>query len=106
LPNTSNLSFDEVEAAGILAELDLAGICASSGSACTSGSVEPSHVLLAMGLRPERALGCVRFSLGLSNTDAEVDHLLEVLPRAVKRLRDGRTPPRARGRQTAPAPLA
>jgi cysteine desulfurase len=105
LPNTSNLSFEGVEAAGILAELDLAGICASGGSACTSGSIEPSHVLLAMGFKPERALSCVRFSLGVCNTDAEVDHLLEVLPRAVKHLRNHGAAPRPRRQQAVPASL-
>lgn len=103
LPNTSNLSFDGVDAGGMLTELDQAGICASSGSACTSGSVEPSHVLVAMGLRPERAEGCVRFSLGISNNDAEVDHLLEVLPAVVKRLRDSGKASRQRGRHDVPA---
>jgi cysteine desulfurase len=80
LPNTANLSFEGVDAEGMLIGLDQAGICASSGSACTSGSVEPSHVLVAMGLKPERAASCVRFSLGIGNTEAEVDYLLEVLP--------------------------
>lgn len=88
LPNTANLSFEGVEAEGILIGLDQAGICASSGSACTSGSVEPSHVLVAMGLRPERAASCVRFSLGIGNTEAEVDHLLDVLPGIVSRIRE------------------
>jgi cysteine desulfurase len=87
LPNTANLSFEGVDAAGLLTGLDKSGICVSSGSACTSGSVEPSHVLVAMGLRPERAASCVRFSLGIGNTDAEVDYLLEVLPGIVSRLR-------------------
>jgi cysteine desulfurase len=87
LPNTANLSFEGVDAAGLLIGLDQSGICASSGSACTSGSVEPSHVLVAMGLKPERAASCVRFSLGIGNTDAEVDYLLEVLPGIVSRLR-------------------
>jgi cysteine desulfurase len=94
LPNTANLSFEGVEAEGILIGLDQAGICASSGSACTSGSVEPSHVLVAMGLSPERAASCVRFSLGIGNTEIEVDHLLEVLPGIVKRLRNCRAEPR------------
>lgn len=87
LPNTANLSFEGIDAEGILIGLDQAGICASSGSACTSGSVEPSHVLIAMGLRPERAASCVRFSLGVGNTEEEVDHLLAVLPGIVSRLR-------------------
>ncbi len=88
LPNTSNLSFAGVEAEGVLIGLDQAGICAASGSACTSGSVEPSHVMVAMGLSPARAASCVRFSLGIGNTEAEVDHLIDVLPGIVKRLRE------------------
>jgi cysteine desulfurase len=87
LPNTANLSFEGIEAEGMLQELDQAGICASSGSACTSGSVEPSHVLTAMGFRPERAASCVRFSLGIGNSEMEVEHLLAVLPGIVSRLR-------------------
>ena len=69
LPNTSNIAFAGVEAEGILASLDQLGICVSSGSACTTGSLNPSHVLTAMGLKPARAKGCVRFSLGIYNTD-------------------------------------
>jgi cysteine desulfurase len=66
LPNTSNIAFDFVEAEGILLMLDELGICASSGSACTTGSLNPSHVLTAMGIKPARAKGCVRFSLGVT----------------------------------------
>jgi cysteine desulfurase len=87
LPNTANLAFEGVEAEGILLLLDQAGICISSGSACTSGSLDPSHVLLAMGLSAERARGSVRFSLGVYNTDAEVDYLLEQLPPIIGKLR-------------------
>ena len=68
--------------------LDQAGICASSGSACTTGSLDPSHVLMAMGLNPMRARGCVRFSLGIYNTDEDVDYLLQHLPRIIQKLRD------------------
>src|SRR6266481_4027028 len=75
LPNTTNLAFADVEAEGILLLLDQVGICASSGSACTTGSLDPSHVLLAMGSTAERARGSVRFSLGSYNTEAEVDYL-------------------------------
>jgi cysteine desulfurase len=78
LPNTSNLAFDGVEAEAILLQLDLIGVCASSGSACTTGSLEPSHVLTAMGLSPARARGCIRFSLGHYNTDADVDHFSSI----------------------------
>lgn len=88
LPNTSNIAFDGVEAEAILMMLDRLGICASSGSACTTGSLDPSHVLLAMGLSPERARSSVRFSLGVDNTDADVDYLLEHLPGIISRLRE------------------
>jgi len=87
LPNTSNLAFDFVEAEAILMMLDQLGICASSGSACTTGSLDPSHVLTAMGINPMRARGCVRFSLGIYNTDADVDYLLQQLPSIIARLR-------------------
>src|SRR5204862_4836145 len=69
LPNTSNIAFDSVEAEAILMLLDQAGVCASSGSACTTGSLDPSHVLVEMGLSPARARGSVRFSLGIDNTN-------------------------------------
>ncbi len=87
LPNTSNIAFDSVEAEGILMALDQLGICASSGSACTTGSLNPSHVLTAMGIKPARARGCVRFSLGIYNTAEEVDYLLQHLPGVIARLR-------------------
>jgi len=87
LPNTANIAFGFVEAEAILMMLDQLGICASSGSACTTGSVEPSHVLTAMGVSPMRARGSVRFSLGRYNTDEEVDYLLEQLPGIVAKLR-------------------
>jgi cysteine desulfurase len=98
LPNTTNLSFAGVDAESILVALDQEGICASSGSACTSGSVEPSHVLLAMGLNPTRAQTCVRFSLGRYNDPEEVEHLLSVLPGIVTRLRAASPPPPRRPR--------
>jgi cysteine desulfurase len=87
LPNTSNLAFDGVEAEGILMLLDQAAICASSGSACTTGSLDPSHVLTAMGCSAARARGSIRFSLGIYNTEAEVDYALERLPGIIARLR-------------------
>lgn len=87
LPNTSNLSFDGIEAEGILLLLDEQGICASSGSACTSGSLDPSHVLLAMGCDAARARASVRFSLSIYNTEAEVDFVLKQLPSIVAKLR-------------------
>ena len=88
LPNTSNVSFEGVEAEAILLLLDRAGICASSGSACTTGSLDPSHVLMAMGISPMRARGCVRFSLGMYNTAEEVDYVLEHLPKIIAKLRE------------------
>lgn len=88
LPNTTNIAFEFVEAEAILLLLDGLGICASSGSACTTGSLDPSHVLTAMGLTPMRARGCVRFSLGIYNTNEDVDFLLKQLPGIIKRLRD------------------
>jgi cysteine desulfurase len=87
LPNTSNIAFDSVEAEGVLMLLDQAGICASSGSACATGSLDPSHVLVAMGCTAARARGSLRFSLGIYNTDAEVDYVLEHLPPIIARLR-------------------
>ena len=87
LPNTSNIAFDFVEAEAILMSLDDKGICASSGSACTTGSLDPSHVLSAMGLTPARARSCVRFSFSHYNTDADIDAALEILPPMIERLR-------------------
>jgi cysteine desulfurase len=87
LPNTSNLSFSHIEAEAVLLLLDKAGICASSGSACTTGSLKPSHVLTAMGLPPSRARSSLRLSLGLYNTEADVDHLLHQLPLIIAKLR-------------------
>jgi cysteine desulfurase len=102
VPNTANLSFESVEAEGILQALDRVGICASSGSACTAGSVEPSHVLLAMGLSPARARSCVRFSLGVYNTDSDVEYLLDQLPGIVARLRGAPPPAPTRRRSSHP----
>jgi cysteine desulfurase len=87
LPNTANIAFDFVEAEAVLMLLDQARICASSGSACTTGSLDPSHVLTAMGLSPMRARGSVRFSLGIYNTDEDVDYLLKQLPPIIEKLR-------------------
>ncbi|HUR46929.1 MAG TPA: cysteine desulfurase NifS, partial [Candidatus Saccharimonadales bacterium] len=87
LPNTTSIAFDFVEAEAILMMLDQLGICASSGSACTTGSLDPSHVLTAMGVSPMRARSCVRFSLGTYNTEEEVDFLLSHLPGIVSKLR-------------------
>jgi cysteine desulfurase len=87
LPNTTNIAFEFVEAEAVLMMLDQLGICASSGSACTTGSVDPSHVLTAMGLSPMRARGSVRFSLGLYNTAEDVDFLIRHLPPIIAKLR-------------------
>ena len=87
LPNTLNMSFFYVEGESLLLNLDLEGIAVSSGSACTSGSLDPSHVLLAMGKSPLLAQSALRFSLGWANTEEEVDYVLEVLPRVINRLR-------------------
>jgi cysteine desulfurase len=88
LPNTANIAFDFVEAEAVLLLLDQVGICASSGSACTTGSLDPSHVLTAMGLPPMRARGSVRFSFGIYNTEEEVDYLIEKLTPIIHRLRE------------------
>jgi len=87
VPNTTNLSIERVESESLLIGLDLAGIAVSSGSACSSGTLEPSHVLKAMGLSHGRTLGSIRFSLGASNTEAEIDRVIEVLPPLVEKLR-------------------
>lgn len=87
LPNTSNISFEFVEGESILLSLDAEGICASTGSACSSGSLEPSHVLLAMGLTPTTAQGSIRFSLSLYNTEEEIDFVLQKLPPIIEKLR-------------------
>ena len=88
LPNTTNIGFKYIEGEAILLSLDKYGICASSGSACTSGSLEPSHVLQAMGLPYTILHGSIRFSLSRYNTEREIERVLEVLPGIVQRLRD------------------
>ena len=88
LPNTSSISFEYVEGESILLMLSDLGICASSGSACTSGSLEPSHVLRAMGVPFTAAHGSIRFSLSVYNTEKEIDYVLEHMPGIIKRLRD------------------
>ncbi len=87
IPNTTNISFDRVESESLLIALDLEGVAVSSGSACSSGTLEPSHVLKAMGHPHQRTLNSLRFSLGQGNTEAEIDHVLDVLPRLVTKLR-------------------
>lgn len=88
LPNTANISFEYVEGEAILLHLDTYNICASSGSACTSGSLEPSHVLRAMGVPFTAAHGSIRFSLSVFNTEAEIDIILDKLPPIIKNLRE------------------
>jgi len=88
LPNTSNVSFEFIESEAILLMLDKYGICASSGSACTSGSLEPSHVLRAMGVPFTAAHGSIRFSLSRYNTKKEVDYTIEKMPPIINRLRE------------------
>src|SRR5204862_8311948 len=87
VPNTTNISFDRVEAESLLIALDLEGVAVSTGSACSSGTLEPSHVLRAMGFAPHRTQNSLRFSLGVFSTQEEVDRVIEILPRLVEKLR-------------------
>jgi cysteine desulfurase len=87
LPNTLDVSFPGAEGESILLSLDLKGIEASTGSACASGSLDPSHVLLAIGVGPELAHGSIRFSMGWNNTDDDIDYVLETVPPIIARLR-------------------
>lgn len=103
LPNTANISFANVEAEAILLLLDRLGICVSSGSACTTGSIEPSHVLTAMDVKRPLAKGAIRFSLGRYNTDDDVEYVLEHLPGVIQRLRSVSTAkPDTNGETKAP----
>ena len=88
LPNTLNISFEFIEGESLILNLDLKGIAASTGSACTSGSLEPSHVLMAMGVAPEIAQGSIRFSLGRDNRKEDIDYTVENLVEIVTRLRE------------------
>jgi cysteine desulfurase len=94
LPNTTSVRFDGLEGEAILLLLDEAGICASTGSACATGAVEPSHVLKAMGLSDTEALGTVRFSLSRYMADDKIDHVIGVLPGVIQHLRGTRAPSR------------
>ena len=85
--NTANISFEFIEGESLLLNLDMLGVAASSGSACTSGSLEPSHVLTSMGLKPEQSHGSVRFSMGRSSAIEDVDLIIEKMPSIVARLR-------------------
>jgi cysteine desulfurase len=86
--NTTHLTLPGIEAEPLLVHLDRAGIACSSGSACSTGALEPSHVLMAMGVAPERLYGALRLSLSHESTDDDIDHVLAVLPPAVARLRE------------------
>jgi len=88
VPNTANIYFDYIEGEALVIALDLKGLSVSTGAACSSGAIEPSHVLTAMGLRPDRARASIRFSLGKQNTGEEVDFALQRVPSAVERLRE------------------
>lgn len=88
VPNTTSIYFDYVEGEALVIALDLKGLAVSSGAACSSGAIEPSHVLLAMGLSPQRARGSLRLSLGKQNTKEEVEFAIKVIPETVARLRE------------------
>ena len=99
VPNTTNISFDGVEAESLLIALDLEGVAVSTGSACSSGTLEPSHVLKAMGFNVHRAQNSIRFSLGAATAGEDVTRVCEMLPRIVERLRGvSRTSTRGRSR--------
>ena len=88
VPNTTNVYFDGIEGEALVIALDLKGLAVSTGAACSSGALEPSHVLTAMGLRPERAKASIRFSLGKQSTPEDIDFALSLIPETVGRLRD------------------
>ena len=88
VPNTTNIFFDYIEGEALVIALDLKGLAISTGAACSSGAIEPSHVLTAMGMPPERARASIRFSLGKQNTSEDVDFALELIPATVSRLRE------------------
>jgi cysteine desulfurase len=88
VPNTTNIHFDHIEGESLVIALDLKGLALSTGAACSSGAIEPSHVLIAMGLRPDQARASIRFSLGKQTTDSEIDLALGLVPETVARLRE------------------
>jgi cysteine desulfurase len=88
VPNTTNIFFDYLEGEALIIALDLKGLSVSTGAACSSGAIEPSHVLTAMGLRGDRARASIRFSLGKQNTAEDVEFAIQLVPAAVERLRE------------------
>ena len=88
VPNTTNIHFDHIEGEALVIALDLKGLALSTGAACSSGALEPSHVLVAMGLRPDQARASLRFSLGKQNTEEDVNFALSLVPPTVARLRE------------------
>ena len=88
VPNTANIRFDDIEGESLVIALDLKGLAVSTGAACSSGAIEPSHVLIAMGLRPEQARASIRFSLGKQTTEEDIDFAIQLLPETVARLRE------------------
>jgi cysteine desulfurase len=88
VPNTTNLQFDGVDGESLVIALDLKGLAVSTGAACSSGAIEPSHVLIAMGLRPDQARASIRFSLGKQTTAEDIDFALQLVPETVARLRE------------------
>ena len=88
MPNTSSIHFDCIEGEALVIALDLKGLAVSTGAACSSGAIEPSHVLTAMGMSPERARGSLRFSLGKQKTPEDIEFALSLIPSTVARLRE------------------
>jgi cysteine desulfurase len=88
VPNTTNIRFDHIEGEALVIALDLKGLAVSTGAACSSGAIEPSHVLMAMGLRRDQARSSIRFSLGKQTTEDDIDFALALVPETVARLRE------------------
>ena len=88
VPTTTNIRFDHIEGEALVIALDLKGLSVSTGAACSSGTIEPSHVLTAMGLSPAQARGSIRFSLGKQNTQPEIEFAGSIIPETVARLRE------------------
>jgi cysteine desulfurase len=88
VPNTTNICFEGIEGEALVIALDLKGLAVSTGAACSSGAIEPSHVLTAMGLSPNQAKSSIRLSLGKQNSAADVEFALELIPETVARLRE------------------